>query len=105
MRLHPFYTWKILHAIPRFGQLSEIAASHHEKLDGSGYFRGFGTKQLCLEARILAVAEVFDAVSADAPYRETPTREMTMKILEKEARQQLDANCVAALGQCAFELA
>ena len=105
MRLHPFYTWKILHAIPRFGQLSEIAASHHEKLDGSGYFRGFGAKQLSLEARILAVAEVFDALSADVPYRESVTRKMTMHILEKEARKELDANCVAALEQCAGELA
>lgn len=97
MRLHPFYTWKILHAIPRFGELSEIAASHHEKLDGSGYFRGLGEKQLSVESRILAVAEVFDAVSGRTPYREPIAAKKVVQILRKEAQHQLDANCVAAL--------
>jgi putative nucleotidyltransferase with HDIG domain len=97
MRLHPFYTWKILHAIPRFGELSEIAASHHEKLDGSGYFRGLSNRQLSLESRILAVAEIFDALTARSPYREPLTQKSAVGVLQKEARNQLDPNCVAAL--------
>ncbi len=97
MRLHPFYTWKILHAIPRFGELSEIAASHHEKLDGSGYFRGLGNKQLSLEAKILAVAEIFDALIVRSPYREPLSQKAAVGVLRKEARNQLDPNCVAAL--------
>lgn len=52
LRLHPFYTWKILQGIPGFVEMSEIAASHHEKLDGSGYLRGLSAPQLPLEARI-----------------------------------------------------
>jgi HD-GYP domain-containing protein (c-di-GMP phosphodiesterase class II) len=104
MRLHPFYTWKILHAIPRFGELSEIAASHHEKLDGSGYFRGLGLKQLSVEARILAVAEAFDALTARTPYHEPISRKTVVEVLRKEARSQLDANCVAALEECAADL-
>jgi putative nucleotidyltransferase with HDIG domain len=97
MRLHPFYTWKILHAIPRFGELSEIAASHHEKLDGSGYFRGLSSKQLSLEARILGVAEVFDSMVARTPYREALAKEATIPALRREGRDRLDPDCVAAL--------
>ena len=104
MRLHPFYTWKILHAIPRFGELSEIAASHHEKLDGSGYFRGLADKQLSLEARILAVAEIFDGLAARTPYREPRSRKNALHVLHKEACHQLDPNCVAALEECADQL-
>jgi len=102
MRLHPFYTWKILHAIPRFGELSEIAASHHEKLDGSGYFRGLGSKQLSLEAKILAVAEIFDALTARSPYREPLSQKAAVGVLRKEARSQLDPNCVAAIEEIDF---
>jgi HD-GYP domain-containing protein (c-di-GMP phosphodiesterase class II) len=104
MRLHPFYTWKILHAIPRFGELSEIAASHHEKLDGSGYFRGLAAKQLSLEARILAVAEIFDALVSKSSYREPLARKAVFDVLEKEARNQLDPNCVAALAEVDLHL-
>ncbi len=105
MRLHPFYTWKILHAIPRFGELSEIAASHHEKLDGSGYFRGLGERQLSLEARILAVAEVFEALAAKTQYREALETKAVFQILRREAKNELDADCVAALEEADLELA
>ena len=102
MRLHPFYTWKILHAVPRFGELSEIAASHHEKLDGSGYFRGLGSKQLSLEARILAVAEVFDSMVARTPYREALAKDATIPVLRREGLNRLDPDCVAALEEADF---
>ncbi len=104
MRLHPFYTWKILHAIPRFGEISEIAASHHEKLDGSGYFRGLGHRQLSLEARILAVAEIFDSLTVRNPYREPLSHKAASSVLRKEARNQLDPNCVAAIEEINFAI-
>ena len=97
MRLHPFYTWKILHTIPRFGELSEIAGSHHDKLDGSGYFRGLGAKQLPLDARFLAVAEIFADVGAGTSYRAPLSKTAALDILRKGAKNQLDPNCVAAL--------
>jgi HD-GYP domain-containing protein (c-di-GMP phosphodiesterase class II) len=97
MRRHPFYTWKILNAISGFGQMSEVAASHHEKLDGSGYFRGLVESQLSLEARILAVADIFDALSANRPYRDALPLEAVFKIMRKDAPHKLDAACVEAL--------
>ena len=97
MRMHPFYTWKILSAIGGFGEMSEVAASHHEKLDGSGYFRGFSAPQLSLEARILVVADIFDALSAQRPYRDALPLETVFQIMKKDTPHALDASCVEAL--------
>ncbi len=103
MRRHAFYTHKVLSGIPGFEDLCEVAASHHEKLDGSGYFRGLDGSRLPLESRILAVADVFDALAATRPYREALPREKVFEILWKDAPRALDANCVKALEQSGTE--
>ena len=99
MRQHPFFTWQILRGIPGFEELSEVAGSHHEKLDGSGYFRGLGGDQIANESRILAVADVFDALTANRPYREGMPLEKVFQILRKDAPRALDGLCVEALEQ------
>ena len=99
LRLHPFYTWKILAGIPGFHEMSEIAASHHEKLNGKGYFRGLTAEQLPLEARILVVADIFDALSAKRPYRDSLPLETVFGIMRKDVPHALDADCVDALEQ------
>lgn len=103
MRQHPYYTWKILSEIPGFGEMSEVAGSHHEKLDGSGYFRGISADGISLEARILAVADVFDALAAKRPYRDALPRETVFSILRKDSPRALDADCVSALDQSGAE--
>ena len=70
MREHTRYTLRILERVHCFRHLAGIAASHHERLDGSGYHRGLAAFDLPRPARILAVADVFDALTADRPYRE-----------------------------------
>ncbi len=97
IRLHPFYTWKILQGISSFDEMSEVAASHHEKLNGKGYFRGFGADQLSLESRILAVADIFDALSAKRPYRDSLPLETVFEIMHKDAPHAIDATCLKAL--------
>jgi HD-GYP domain-containing protein (c-di-GMP phosphodiesterase class II) len=97
MRLHPFYTWKILQTIPGFEEMSEVAASHHEKLNGKGYFRGLDADRLSLESRILVVADIFDALSAKRPYRDSLPQETVFGILQKDAPHAIDGDCVAAL--------
>jgi len=67
VKLHPYYTFEILRRIPGFEELSDIAAAHHEKLDGSGYYRHRSADQLSLEMRILTVADIFDALAAKRP--------------------------------------
>lgn len=99
MRLHPFYTWKVLAGVPGFGRLSEISASHHEKLNGKGYFRGLTAERLPMEARILAVADIFDALAADRPYRAGMPLEKVFSILRSDAPHALDPTCVDALEQ------
>jgi putative nucleotidyltransferase with HDIG domain len=97
VKKHPYYTLEILKRIPSFENLSEIAASHHEKLDGSGYFRGYGAEQLSLPARILVVADIYDALAAKRPYRDAMPIEKVFAVMQSEASQKLDARCLEAL--------
>ena len=97
VKMHPHYTLSILKRIPSFGHLSEIAASHHEKLDGSGYFRGYGSEQLSLRARILVVADIYDALAAKRPYRDAMPLEKVFSIMQHDAPTKLDPQCMEAL--------
>ena len=94
MRRHPRYTKEILDRVRGFAEFAEVAASHHERLDGRGYYRGLGAGQLSLEARVLAVADTYEALAAKRPYRRDLTREDVMAILDKEAGAGL---CPAAI--------
>jgi HD-GYP domain-containing protein (c-di-GMP phosphodiesterase class II) len=94
---HPRYTLEILRRIPGFGQLSDIAAAHHEKLNGSGYFRHYGADELSLEMRILTVADIYDALAAKRPYRDAMPLETVFEIMQKDAPQAIDAQCLDAL--------
>jgi HD-GYP domain-containing protein (c-di-GMP phosphodiesterase class II) len=97
VKLHPYYTFEILRRIPGFEELSEIAGAHHEKLDGSGYFRHWNADQLSLEMRILTVADIYDALAAKRPYRDAMPPEKVFGIMQKEALQAIDPQCLDAL--------
>ncbi len=97
VRKHPYYTEKILEKAPVFSDFAVMAASHHEKLDGSGYHRALKSSQLPLPARALAVADIYDALAADRPYRKGMPLERVLSIIKEDAPQQLDADCVEAL--------
>jgi putative nucleotidyltransferase with HDIG domain len=97
IKAHPYYTFEILKKIPGFNRLSQDAAAHHEKLDGSGYWRGWGSEQLSRFARILAVADIFDALHAKRPYRDGIPLEKVFQMLRNDAPHALDLPCVEAL--------
>ena len=97
LRKHPHYTYAILKRVPGFEQVSEIAASHHEKLDGSGYFRGLKGEQLSLSARILVIADIYDALSTKRSYRDALPQDQVFEIMRKQAPHALDATCLEAL--------
>lgn len=99
IRKHPYYTHEILRRAPVFSSFSEIAASHHEKLDGSGYYRNFNAEHLTLPARILVVADIYDALAARRPYRDALPPETVLEIISKEVPRALDAACFEALKQ------
>jgi HD-GYP domain-containing protein (c-di-GMP phosphodiesterase class II) len=103
MRRHPGYTRDILNRVGCFGGLVEIAASHHERLDGTGYHRRLHSRDLGLAARILCVADICDALRASRPYREGLRPERIVEIMSRDAGTALDADCVEAMRQVLFE--
>ena len=97
VKAHPYYTLEILKKIPGFARLSQDAAAHHEKLDGSGYWLGLKGEQVSTFARILAVADIFDALHAKRPYRDGIPLEKVFQMLRQDAPHALDLPCVEAL--------
>lgn len=77
--------------------LRHIAESHHEAIDGSGYPHGLRDDAIPLEARIVAVADVFDALTSARPYKPSWTNEQAFGWLRKLARSKFDEDCVEAL--------
>ena len=71
--------------------------SHEEKLNGTGYYRNLTAEHLSTEARILAVADIFDALSAKRPYRDSLPLETVFGILRKDSPHIIDGDCVRAL--------
>jgi putative nucleotidyltransferase with HDIG domain len=94
---HPRITRLILERVRSFREMAVIAGEHHEKLDGSGYPDRLTARDLSLESRIIAVADVFGALSEDRPYRPGIKLEDTLSIMMKFAPNQLDGDCFDAL--------
>jgi HD-GYP domain-containing protein (c-di-GMP phosphodiesterase class II) len=85
MRKHTAYTYKILSQVVGFRHLAATAAAHHERLDGKGYHLGLNADQLSTPARILAVADMYEALTARRPYRQDLSNEQALEILAKNA--------------------
>ena len=97
VRLHPYYTGRILHRCGPLAGLVEPASSHHERVDGSGYHRSLAGEALTRGARILAAADVFAALTAERPHRPAYPEEEASRMLEAEAGLDGDAvTCVLA---------
>jgi HD-GYP domain-containing protein (c-di-GMP phosphodiesterase class II) len=77
--------------------LRNIAACHHEAIDGGGYPRGMKGDEIPLEARIVAVADVFDALTSARPYKPAWSNDQAIALLEQLAGETLDRDCVDAL--------
>ena len=97
IREHPLVTAQILERVPGFRGLAHLASAHHERLDGYGYPRGLGADELDLPMRVLAVADVYEAVTSERPYRKAMSSDQALAILRAEAPLRLDAAVVTAL--------
>jgi HD-GYP domain-containing protein (c-di-GMP phosphodiesterase class II) len=97
VRDHPYYTFQILKRVPAFKSFSSDAAAHHERLDGTGYWRRLSADNISVGARILAVADVFDALRAKRPYRDALPLEQVFSIMRKDSPRALDLPCLEAL--------
>jgi putative nucleotidyltransferase with HDIG domain len=99
VRRHPRWSMEILARVSAFRDVARIAGAHHERLDGSGYHEGLAAEQLDRPSRILAVADVAEALSADRPYRRALSPEEVLTVMRLDAGSRLDPEVVSALGQ------
>ena len=97
IQTHPVHTLAILKRAPCFAALADLAANHHEKLDGSGYPRGLTGDELDLPMRVLAVADVYEALTADRPYRGPLPPDEALEIIGRDVPHKLDGDVCRAL--------
>ncbi len=99
MRKHPEIGLEILgDADSELLQLAGmIAHCHHEKWDGSGYPRGLAGEDIPIEARIVAVADVFDALTSERPYKTAWSVEKTLELIRSESGKHFDPQLVRLL--------
>jgi HD-GYP domain-containing protein (c-di-GMP phosphodiesterase class II) len=101
VRVHPAYTQRILERVAAFAGIVGVAAAHHERLDGKGYHLGLPAERLSPMSRALAVADVYEALTADRPYRPGLPRHEAMAILRGQSGTAL---CTASVEALASEL-
>jgi HD-GYP domain-containing protein (c-di-GMP phosphodiesterase class II) len=97
VRKHPAHTEQILGRVGCFRHLADLAASHHERLDGCGYHRGLREADLTKGARLLCVADICDALRTSRPYRPALEMDRVLEIMRREVGTGLDPDCFAAL--------
>jgi HD-GYP domain-containing protein (c-di-GMP phosphodiesterase class II) len=86
-----------LQSMPHFELLRNIVAFHHEAIDGSGYPYGRKGAEIPIEARIAAVADVFDALTSERPYKRAWTNEEAFELLQQQVGTKFDPECVEVL--------
>lgn len=97
MRRHASLTSEILMRIDAFHELSQVCAAHHERLDGKGYPHGLVASQISLETRIITTADIFDAITADRPYRAAIPVARSLEIMTGDLGKAIDPRCLEAL--------
>lgn len=99
MKMHAVHSETILSRIAAFGELAVIAAAHHERIDGNGYPRGLKGDEIAFETRIITVADIFDALTADRPYRAAMLVAKALATMAEMVDTAVDRDCFAALRQ------
>jgi len=97
MKMHPVYTRLILQTISGFEHLAFVASAHHERLDGTGYPDGIAADELPLTARIICVADTYQAITEKRPYRDGLPRHAALNIMQKHVPHALDTDCLDVL--------
>ena len=96
-REHPLLAEDILGRVPTFLELAVVASAHHERLDGSGYPRGLAGEALTMPMRVLAVADVYEALTSERPYRSAYRPTEALELMRADVPGRLDADAFAAL--------
>ncbi len=104
IKMHPVYGEQILYRFPSLRKLCPAVRGHHERWDGKGYPDNLEGDEIPLAARIIALADVFDALFADRPYRRGMPFEKVVKIIEEGAGTHFDPLMVPAFLRAAQSL-
>jgi HD-GYP domain-containing protein (c-di-GMP phosphodiesterase class II) len=99
MRGHAAQSEIILARVPAFADMARVGGAHHERLDGKGYPRQLTDVSICPMTRIISTADVFDALTADRPYRAAMRVPDALAIIRTDVGAAIDATCFAALEQ------
>jgi len=99
MQMHAAYTETILSRIAAFDDLARITGAHHERLDGKGYPRGLKGDEIAFETRIITTADIFDALTAERPYRAAMPVSKAFGVMSDMIGTAIDPDCFAALRQ------
>jgi len=97
MRAHPVISANIIQPIELLAEAAEIVRHHHEHYDGTGYPSGLKGEEIPLGSRVLLVADAFDAMTTDRPYRRGRSKEEAVGVLRDHAGKQFDGDVVRAL--------
>jgi putative nucleotidyltransferase with HDIG domain len=97
IKTHPAHSAAIIKSVAAFADMADVAGHHHERLDGKGYPFGLKGDQIDLDTRIVTTADVFDALTADRPYRKAMTPHDALAIMDKDVGSAFDPTCLTAL--------
>lgn len=97
VKLHAEFSERILSRISAFSELAVVAGAHHERLDGTGYPRGLKADEISLETRIVTTADIFDAITAERPYRGAIPIPKALEMMEQTVGTALDPEVFDAL--------
>ncbi|MEQ9488810.1 MAG: GAF domain-containing protein [Alphaproteobacteria bacterium] len=100
LKMHPEYGANMFLGSELPWPIHKMILQHHERLDGSGYPNELTQDDICIEARIIAVADTFDAMAADRPYRKAPGREAALAVLIEGRGTLYDPYVVDAFRAC-----
>lgn len=96
VRRHPDVGYRILCASGSLSELADCVLAHHERWDGKGYPRGISGEEIMLEARIIALADTYDAMSSERPYRKAMNEEVILHEIKRNAGYQFDPEIAQA---------
>lgn len=94
IKTHPEIGYRIISHAPEYAEIAEDILSHHERYDGTGYPRGLKGDEIPIRARIIAIADAYDAMISNRPYRKALTKEEAIEEIKKCSGTQFDPKLV-----------